>query len=106
MDLASLLCAPSTWLDREALYFHYPHYYETTTPVGAIRAREWKLLEYFEDGRLELYNLGKDIGEERNLAETMPEKAAALRDRLRAWRQDVQAAMPTPNPAYKAKKAR
>src|SRR5262249_39653594 len=60
LDLTPLLRNPAGTLPREALYFHYPHYYETTTPVGAVRARDWKLLEYFEDNRVELFNLRDD----------------------------------------------
>ncbi len=77
---------------------HYPHYYDTTTPVGAVRAGDWKLLEYFEDNRLELYNLREDPLEQRNLAETARDEAEQLRARLHAWRKEVDARMPTPNP--------
>ncbi len=52
LSLLPLLKDPTTQLDRDALYFHYPHYYPTTTPAGAIRQRDWKLLEYFEDDHL------------------------------------------------------
>jgi arylsulfatase A-like enzyme len=98
IDLVPLLKDPTARFDREALYFHYPHYYHTTTPVGAVRARDWKLLEYFEDNRVELYNLANDLSEKQNLAQQMPEKAAELRQWLHTWRQSVDAAMPTPNP--------
>lgn len=100
LDLRPLLEASSTELSRSALYFHYPHYYPTTTPVSAIRAGDWKLLEYLEDGRLELYNLANDLSESKNLSEQQPEKTAALRQQLNDWRQQVQAAMPRPNPNY------
>ncbi len=93
-SLAPLLRNPGGALERDALYFHYPHYYETTTPVSAIRAREWKLLEYYEDGRVELYNLARDPGEARNLAAEMPEKAAELQKRLHAWLDSVDAQKP------------
>ena len=100
MDLTPLLSDPTITLDREALYFHYPHYYPTTTPVGAVRAGDWKLLEYFEDDRIELFNLKEDLSEKMNLAETRPEKAAALREQLHRWRADVDAVMPSPNPDF------
>ncbi len=93
-SLVPLLKDPTTELARDALYFHYPHYYPTTTPVGAIRQRDWKLLEYFEDDRVELYHLADDLGERHNLAKKEPERAAQLRDKLHAWRRDVQAQMP------------
>jgi arylsulfatase A len=100
LDLAPLLKNPAAKLNREALYFHYPHYYETTTPVSAVRAGDWKLLEYLEDRRIELFNLRDDPGERTDLAAQMPEKAAELSARLHAWRRSVGAAMPKPNPSF------
>lgn len=93
------LLAGSGKLDRDAIYWHYPHYHHTT-PAGALRAGDWKLIEYFDDGRLELYNLRDDMGETENLASTMPEKAAELRDQLAAWKKSVGARMPAQNPDY------
>ncbi len=101
LSLVPLLKDPTAALARDALYFHYPHYYPTTSPVSAIRAREWKLLEYYEDGRLELYNLSRDPSETRNLASEMPRKAAELQGRLRAWLDSVGAQKPRPNPKYR-----
>lgn len=98
VSIVPLLRDPAASLNRDALYFHYPHYYETTSPVSAIRAREWKLLEYYENGRLELYDLSRDPGEARNLAAEMPKKAAELQGRLRAWLDSVAAQKPQPNP--------
>jgi len=98
------LFRPGATLERDALFWHYPHYHHTA-PCGAIRAGDWKLIEYFEDGALELYNLKDDIGETRNLAAAMPDRAAALRERLAAWRKAVNAKMPTPNPNYDPKRA-
>src|SRR5207237_72259 len=60
-SLGPLLRDPKNTLGRDALYFHFPHYYVTTAPVSAIRAGDWKLLEYLEDNRLELYNLHDDL---------------------------------------------
>jgi arylsulfatase A-like enzyme len=101
VNLLPLLMNPGSGLRRGALYFHYPHYYPTTTPVSAIRAGEWKLLEYYEDGRLELYNLRIDPSEKRDLSRQMPERTKALRDQLRGWLKSVGAGLPSPNPAYK-----
>lgn len=98
VDLSPLLREPTGRLPREALYFHYPHYYDTTTPVSAIREGDYKLLEYFEDGRVELYNLADDPGETKNLGERDWGKANHLRERLAAWRKAVAAAAPRPNP--------
>jgi arylsulfatase A-like enzyme len=88
---------------RDAVYWHFPGYLGAgtgswrTTPVGVIRSGNWKLLEFFEDGRLELYHLKDDIGEKSNLAATLPEKAKDLHARLGAWRKEVGAPMPAPN---------
>jgi len=96
-SLTPLLRNPQGSLPRDALYFHYPHYYPTTTPAGAIRARDWKMVEYFEDGRQELYNLRDDLSEGHDLAAREPEKAKELAVRLQAWRKRVDAQMPTKN---------
>jgi arylsulfatase A-like enzyme len=88
-------------LTRDALYWHYPHYHPGgATPYGAVRAGDFRLVEFYEDSRVELYSLKDDIGETKDLASAMPEKAAALRQKLAAWRARVSAQMPTPNPAY------
>ena len=90
-------------LKREAIYHHFPGYLGAgantwrTTPVGVITAGDWKLMEFLEDNRLELYNLKDDLGEQKNLAATMPDKAKELHDKLVAWRKSVNAPMPTPH---------
>jgi arylsulfatase A-like enzyme len=89
-------------LKREALYWHFPH--NEPDPSGAVRLGNHKLIEFFVDGRLELYNLAEDIGEQNNLAGKMPKKAAELREMLRRWRESVGAQMMTPNPDYKPAK--
>lgn len=100
-SLVPLLHDPAARLGRDELYFHYPHYYATTTPASAIRARQWKLIEYYEDRHVELYNLQDDIGEKHNVAHQMPAKATDLRQRLAGWLQQVDALMPTPNEAWR-----
>jgi arylsulfatase A len=101
LSMVPLLKDPRARLRRSDLFFHYPHYYATTTPVSAVRSENWKLLEYFEDGRLELYDLENDLGEKHNLAGTMTSRAEQLRRKLQAWRESVEARLPTPNPGYK-----
>ncbi|MCC7490923.1 MAG: sulfatase [Fimbriimonadaceae bacterium] len=86
-------------IDREALYWHYPHY-RRTAPGGALRDGRWKLIEYYEDQRTELYDLLADPSESRDLATAEPARARELRARLAAWRRAVGAQMPTPNPAW------
>jgi len=86
---------------RDAIYWHYPHYHPGgATPYGAMRQGDWKLIEFFEDDHLELYNLREDIGEQNDLAAKYPDRAGGLRQKLHAWRQEVDAQMPTPNPDY------
>jgi arylsulfatase A-like enzyme len=87
---------------ERALFWHYPHYgNQGGSPGAAVRLGDWKLIEFFEDGRIELYNLREDIGEQQNLAESNPEKAKELADLLHAWQKRVDARFPTPNPAAK-----
>jgi len=89
-----------TKLAREALYWHFPGYLGAgknswrTTPAGAVRCGQYKLLEFFEDGRLELYDLEADIGEQRNLAAEKPDLAKQLHGKLVAWRESIAAPMP------------
>lgn len=98
--------------DRKPLFWHFPGYLGgggntwRTTPAGAIREGDWKLQEFFENGRIELYNLKEDIGEARNLAESQPDKARALHARLQSWRESVHAPMPGKNKAGKKEKGR
>jgi len=98
-------------LQRDAIYWHFPAYLEAyrgmespwrTTPAGAVRQGDWKLIEFFEDGRLELYNLKEDIGERNDLAGAMSDKVEELHRLLTEWREAVNAPVPTErNPLYK-----
>lgn len=89
-------------LDRDALFWHYPHYNEHphNFPSGAIRAGDWKLIESFETGKLSLFNLAQDIGETNDLVGQEPQKTAQLHEQLKAWRDRVKAEPMTPNPQY------
>ena len=79
-------------LDRDALYWHYPHYSnQGGIPGGAIRIGDFKLFERYEDGRVHLYNLKDDIGEKNDLAESMPDRVKAMRAKLHAWYKQVDA---------------
>jgi arylsulfatase A-like enzyme len=91
-------------IDREAIYWHYPHYHPLgATPFGSIRRGDLKLVEFYEDNRIELYNLKEDIGERNNLAQSVPDKAEELRIMLHEWLTSVDAQMPAPNPDYEGK---
>jgi len=83
------------------LFWHYPHYSDQGgKPAGAVRLGRWKLIEFYEDNHLELFDLESDPGERRNLVLREPAKAKALHERLKAWRFSVKASMPKPNPDY------
>jgi arylsulfatase A-like enzyme len=97
VSLRSLLENPESKLDRDTICFHFPHYYFNTSPVSAIRRGDWKLIEYYEDGHAELYNLKDDLGENTDLAAEKPDIAADLRQRLDQWREDVNAQLPEKN---------
>ena len=85
-----------------ALFWHYPHYgNQGGAPAGAIREGNWKLIEWYETGRIELFDLSTDLGEGNNLATKFPEKAKQLREKLRRWCRSVGAKMPSPNPSYR-----
>ncbi|MCH8829366.1 MAG: sulfatase [Planctomycetes bacterium] len=102
VSLLPLLKQTGSFKDR-AIYWHYPHYHHTS-PAGAIRYGDFKLIEYFDDGRLELYNLAKDIGETQNLAGNDPKKTRQLQAMLKAWRKSVGARMPAQNPNFDRKR--
>jgi arylsulfatase A-like enzyme len=88
-------------LKRKALYWHYPHYAnQGGRPGGAVRADDYKLIEFDENGRRELYDLKKDLGENRNLIADQPDKARELAEKLAAWRNEVGARRMKPNPGY------
>ena len=84
-----------------SLYWHYPHYSnQGGAPSGAIRAGDFKLVQSFENGRLELFNVQEDPGETNDLAGRFPDRANALRREIQDWRQSVGAQMMEPNPEY------
>ncbi len=99
ISIASLLKDPQATLPRDTLYWHYPHYHRTK-PYGAIRKGDWKLIEFFENGTLELFDLAKDPREKNDLSKAQPERVKELHEQLITWRQSVGAQMPTPNPNY------
>jgi arylsulfatase A-like enzyme len=83
---------------RGPIFWHYPHYSnQGGKPAGAVREDAWKLIEWFEDGRIALYNLAEDPGETRDLASERPEVAKRLLGLLREWRAEVGAVVPRPN---------
>ena len=88
---------------QRPLFWHYPHYSDQGgRPAGAVREGDWKLIEFYEDGRLELFHLVNDPGEQRNLVRAESGRAKKLHALLADWRRTVDAAMPSPNPQYDA----
>ena len=100
-------------LNRQAIYWHYPHYHSSSIgPCGAVRAGDYKLIEWFDESicgpgnEFELYNLKEDIGEQNNLAKKMPKRVEKLKKMLSNWRSEVNAQILTPNRNYDSRKAK
>ncbi|HXG49203.1 MAG TPA: sulfatase, partial [Methylomirabilota bacterium] len=103
-SLAPLLMRRAGKWSRDAVFWHYPHYHPGgATPYGAVRAGAFKLIEFYERGHVELFNLHDDPGETVNLANQMPGKVTELRSQLQSWRLTIGAQMPTSNPDWDGK---
>jgi arylsulfatase A len=88
-------------LPERPLYWHMPNYTnQGGRPSGAMREGDWKLIEHFEDGRLELFDLKADPGEKRDMAAVDPARVASMRGKLEAWRRSLEAKMPRGNPKF------
>ena len=99
-SLVPIITGKKTELVRD-VFWHFPCYIGGGGPCSAMRSGEWKLIEFFESGTFELYNLAKDPGETKNLIDFEKEQAARLVEKLHAWQKSTNAACPTkPNPAY------
>jgi arylsulfatase A-like enzyme len=99
-SLMPLLTETGT-LKREAIYWHYPHYHPgSATPYSAIREGDWKLIQFYEDNHIELYNLKLDAGENDNRAQHDSVRALQLRDKLNAWLKNTGAQIPERNPKH------
>jgi arylsulfatase A-like enzyme len=113
VSLTPLLRDASASLGRAALHWHFPCYLQgylrkhgpfRTTPAAAIRMGDWKLIEFFEDGKLELYNLKDDLSEKNDLVKKMPAKTKELHTAMLKWRKETSAPVPTEkNPQYDPK---
>jgi arylsulfatase A-like enzyme len=91
-------------LERDAIFWHFPGYLGApgvdqwrTKPAAAVRSGDYKLIEFYEDGKLELYNVKSDVGQKDNLAEKEPDLAKSLHAKLIAWRESVGAKAPAAN---------
>ncbi|MCC9602141.1 sulfatase [Stieleria sp. JC731] len=105
VSLLPTLAEPDAALQRDPLYWHYPHYHHDR-PASAIREGDWKLIEYIDgSGDVELYHLGNDISESENLVDEKKGRAADLQKKLQDWRTEVIARMPITNPHYQPSRA-
>jgi arylsulfatase A-like enzyme len=98
VSILALLRNPQSDLKRDTLFWHYPldkPHFLGGRSAGAVRKGHWKLIEFFDTGRMELYNLADDIGEQNNLAGKNAQKVAELQELLVAWRKDVGARIPS-----------
>ena len=102
VNLAPLLAGRK--MKRAPLFWHYPHYSnQGGPPAGAVRDGDWKLIEWYEGDRLELYNINDDPAERKNLAEAQPGTVKRLQQELAAWRSETKALMPMPDPNFMEK---
>jgi arylsulfatase A-like enzyme len=102
-DISPLLFGgkPAADAKPRALFWHQPHYMnQGGKPAGVVREGDWKLIEQYEDGSLELFNLAKDPSETTDLAAAEPARVASLRGKLEAWRRSVGAEPTKPNPNF------
>jgi arylsulfatase A len=103
-SLAGLLKGRTGDLANRPLYIHYPHYHHGR-PASAVILGRWKLIEFLDDGALELYDVVSDIGESRDQSRRHPQTTSKLKRMLESWRREAGARMPVPNPDYDASKA-
>ncbi len=100
VSLVPLLVGKNT-INQPAIYWHFPHYSDQGGgPSSAVREGNWKIIQFYGDNHVELYNLHFDIGERRDLAKTFPEKTAQLTTLLNDWKKKNDAKIPTINPYY------
>ncbi|MBK8516118.1 MAG: sulfatase [Saprospiraceae bacterium] len=102
-SIVTLLKGKKT-LDRDAIFWHFPHYsnHGNQSPGGAVRSGDYKLIEYYENGSVQLFNLVNDLSEQNDLSLKEPEKVKELKTMLHKWRSKVDAKMMLPNPDYDA----
>jgi len=112
ISFAALLDDPQAKLERDTIYWHFPHFSpQGGPPSGAILEEPWKLVETFTTGKIELFHLGRDMAEKKDLAASEPEQAKRLHDKLKAWRKEMDAKMlpeggnPPPHALEQRKKA-
>ena len=101
VSLLPLLRNPQAKLARQTLYRHSPHYCTRMTPASAVRHGDWKLVHYYENNKMELFNLQDDPGETKEMAAALPGQVRTLRSKLDTWRQATAANEPVSNPDWR-----
>ena len=102
VSLAGLLLGKEDSLDREAVYWHYPHYgNQGGTPGSSLRSGRWKYIEFYEDNSRHLFDLETDVAEKKDVAAQHPDLVERFHGMLADWLRDCDAAFPTPNPDFK-----
>ncbi len=100
-SLVSLLRGKRKSFKQRVLYWHYPHYSpQGGDPSSAIRKGDWKLIQFYGDNRVSLYNLRTDVEERNDLSAALPNKTAKLLQALNQWKRDLHAKIPSINPYY------
>jgi arylsulfatase A-like enzyme len=103
VSLTPLLRGTATTLDRKQIFWHYPHYSnQGGRPAAAVVEGNWKLIWHFEDDRVELFDLARDVSESTNLADRHADVVERLRGSLTDWQDQVRAVLPQPNPEWQA----
>lgn len=102
-DLSPLLSGKQK-ISRKALFWHFPHYsnHGMQSPGAVIREGKYKLLEYFENGTVQLFDLAKDPGEQQDISSAMPAKVRKMKKKLHQWQKKTGAAMMPVNPEYQS----
>ncbi len=100
-SLVALLNDPAVGLDRDTLFWHYPHYYPRMTPGSAVRSGNWKLIHSYEGNKVELFNLGSEPSEKNDVSGEHPDRVRQLRAELDQWRRRTEANVPIVNPRFK-----
>ncbi len=106
VSFAALLTATGP-APKRPLFWHFPHYTnQGSHPSGAIREDNWMLVEYYDEARTELYDLGQDISQQHDVAAEYSNRVAKMHAALTVWRRDVKAQANTPNPRFDPAKYR
>jgi arylsulfatase A-like enzyme len=92
VSILPMLKDPDARPKRDTIYWHYPlqkPHFLGGRSAGAVRQGDWKLIEFYDTGEIELYNLADDIGETTNLRDELPGKVTELRRLLAEWRESL-----------------